>query len=338
MIDLQPTPDQQQIIDAVARVLPERFPLARYRRATRCESWRDIITTDVTELGWLGLGLAEELGGAAGSFTDEILLCRELGRHHAPLPLFAALLGARTAARAGDTALAARIVAGACPVALALRLPALRDDAPLHVLDGGAAELLVGLTGAGIFLLEARHTGDIADLPPMDPSAALDRRRCTAPAAARHQEGSAAWEALLLGSALLVGIAEASRDMAVAYARQREQFGQAIGAFQAIKHLCADSALRAEAAKAHLFYAAILAAEAGPGLASLATGTKITAGEAALQNAATNIQVHGGIGFTAECEAHLYIKRARVLEQLLGGQRLHQAVLGRGTRQTAATT
>lgn len=331
MIDLQPSPDQQQIIDAVARVLPERYPLARYRRATVCETWDAVITPEVVELGWLGLGLPEDAGGSGAGLVDEVLLCRELGRHLAPLPLFAALIAARSAARMGNHALARRIATGQCRAALALRVPALADHLALHAIDGADAELLVGLAGTTLHLLETQATADIENLPPMDPSAAIDRRVCIDASAAAIDSGTLHWETLLLGSALLVGMAEAARDMAVAYAKQREQFGQAIGAFQAIKHLCADAALRAEAAKAHLFHAAILGEQNHPALATHCTAAKITAAEAALQNAAVNIQVHGGMGFTAECEAHLYIKRAQVLEQFLGSQRLHQAALGRGT-------
>jgi len=331
MIDLQPSEDQQQIIDAVARVLPERYPLARYRRATDCEPWDAVITPDVVALGWLGLGLSEDDGGSGAGLIDEALVCREFGRHHAPLPLFAALLGARSAARSGNHALAQRIAAGECRVALALRVPALADGLPLHVIDGDQAELLVGLAGNTLYLLEARATERIETLPPMDPSAAIDRRILRDAGAAATDTGTLHWETLLLGAALLVGMAEETRDMAVAYAKQREQFGQAIGAFQAIKHMCADAALRAEAARAHVFHAGILAAGEHPALAMHCTAAKLSAAEAALQNAAVNIQVHGGMGFTAECEAHLFIKRAQVLEQFLGPQRLHQAALGRGT-------
>jgi alkylation response protein AidB-like acyl-CoA dehydrogenase len=131
----------------------------------------------------------------------------------------------------------------------------------------------------------------------------------------------------LLISAYAVGIAEATRDMAVEYAKTRQQFGKVIGSFQAIKHLCADMAIRAEAAVCQVIFAALVEsephAESGPraGARFHSVAARLVAIEAALQNAAQNIQVHGAIGFTAEAEAHLFIKRAHVLEQLWGNTR-----------------
>jgi alkylation response protein AidB-like acyl-CoA dehydrogenase len=133
---------------------------------------------------------------------------------------------------------------------------------------------------------------------------------------------------------MMAGMAEATRDMAVGYAKLREQFGQAIGAFQAIKHICADAALRAEAATCQLMFAAIETQKQSSLAPMHVTAAKLTAADALLQNAAANIQVHGGIGFTAECDAHLYMKRAHVLEQLLGSQRWHQSVMGKGQQFT----
>jgi alkylation response protein AidB-like acyl-CoA dehydrogenase len=116
-------------------------------------------------------------------------------------------------------------------------------------------------------------------------------------------------------------MAEATRDMAVEYAKTRQQFGKAIGSFQAIKHLCADMAIRAEAAVCQVIFAALVESERRAGARFHSVAARLVAVEAALQNAAQNIQVHGAIGFTAEAEAHLFIKRAHVLEQLWGNTR-----------------
>jgi hypothetical protein len=123
----------------------------------------------------------------------------------------------------------------------------------------------------------------------------------------------------VLTGAFLVGIAAAVCDMAVAYAKGREQFGRPIGAFQAVKHLCADMVVRAETARAAVDVAALCADQPGTGDPDrAAAGAALMAAEAALANAKTCIQVHGGMGYTWEVPAHLYLMRARVLAGSLG--------------------
>ena len=136
----------------------------------------------------------------------------------------------------------------------------------------------------------------------------------------------------ILTAALQVGHAAETLDLAVAYAKEREQFGKPIGSFQAIKHLCADMLVRAEVARAAVHAAACLAdapdvleAEAASaGATPLAwqqravAGAKLLADEAALANGRASIQVHGGMGFTWEVPVHLAYKRARVLATQFG--------------------
>ena len=116
-------------------------------------------------------------------------------------------------------------------------------------------------------------------------------------------------------AAYLVGIAVATRDAAVGHARQREQFGQPIGAFQAIKHQCADMAVRAAAAEAQVRYAAVSFGRSGEDRTQAAAAWLLATG-AALANAKACIQIHGAMGFTAECDVHMFLKRAHVVAAL----------------------
>jgi alkylation response protein AidB-like acyl-CoA dehydrogenase len=122
---------------------------------------------------------------------------------------------------------------------------------------------------------------------------------------------------------MLAGLAEQVRDASAAYAKVRVQFGRPIGSFQAVKHRCADMALRAEAAWAQTEVAALRFAAPGAAAAFDVAAAKVVAVDAAIRNARDNIQNHGGIGFTAEHPAHLFLKRAHVLEQQLGATRAH---------------
>ncbi len=119
----------------------------------------------------------------------------------------------------------------------------------------------------------------------------------------------------LLTAALCVGIAAATLDMAVAYAATREQFGRPVGSFQAVKHICADMLVRTELARVATQAAAVISEDptAGDPIRA-AAGANLLAVEAALENSRKCIQVHGGMGFTWEVPAHLYLMRARVLE------------------------
>jgi alkylation response protein AidB-like acyl-CoA dehydrogenase len=330
MIDMQTTEDQEEIIEAVSLFLIERLPVSRHRKAELGGRMEPGMLKEIAGLGWIGLGVPEETGGHGRTLIDDMLLSREFGRYLAPMSLFASVLAARLAAGAGRTDLAKLFIAGESKVAIAIRCDDPRLADALLIVDAPDAEWVVGLTAESAYLMSCADLPPPELLQPTDASIDLARRN-TIVGATIVSGGKAAFiESLLLGSAVLVGMAEATRDMAVAYAKNREQFGQPIGAFQAIKHMCADMALRSEAAKCLLFFAAIeVEGENSPAPMHVAAA-KVMAADASMLNAYANIQVHGGTGFTVESDAHLYVKRTHVLEQILGPQRWHQSLLGKG--------
>jgi alkylation response protein AidB-like acyl-CoA dehydrogenase len=132
-------------------------------------------------------------------------------------------------------------------------------------------------------------------------------------------DGDAPWvRGQVLVAAMLSGITEATRDASASYAKLRKQFDVAIGSFQAVKHRCAEQAVRAEAATQATTLAA-LSVDAGRDDASLQVASaRLVAGDYAVTNAADNVQNHGGIGYTAEHDAHLFVKRAHALSLTLG--------------------
>jgi alkylation response protein AidB-like acyl-CoA dehydrogenase len=134
-----------------------------------------------------------------------------------------------------------------------------------------------------------------------------------------------------------VGGAQRCLDMAVAYAKVRYQFGRPIGSFQAIKHLCADMLLEVESARSAAYHAAWTAADGGADLPLAASLAKAYCSEAYFHVAASNIQVHGGIGFTWEHDAHLYYRRAQSAEVMLGTPASHRAVAAGLLLQDAAS-
>jgi hypothetical protein len=154
----------------------------------------------------------------------------------------------------------------------------------------------------------------------------------------------------IVTAALQVGHAAETLDLAVAYAKEREQFGKPIGSFQAVKHMCADMLVRAEVARAAVHAAACLAdapdvleAEAdAAGTTPIAwqqraaAGAKLLADEAAITNARVAIQVHGGMGYTWEVPLHLHLKRSRVLATTFGTSGSLSSLLGNAVRPPAA--
>jgi len=150
----------------------------------------------------------------------------------------------------------------------------------------------------------------------------------TLPAGEMIGDAAAAAQMRLEGAALVsgiqLGLAEGALELANAYAKERQQFGRPIGGFQAVKHLLAEMFVKQEAARAGAYNAAAtLDAPEVANVQRAVSSAKITAGESAIRNARTGIQVHGGMGFTWEVLAHYYLKRAWVCENLFGTQDEH---------------
>jgi alkylation response protein AidB-like acyl-CoA dehydrogenase len=326
MVDLLETPEQAQLVDATVAFLGREMPLDRLRQPARdVGRW-----SDMAELGWFGLGLPEESGGIGLGIAEQTLLFRQLGRYVVTPAVLAGVLGARIAADADKPDLAAAIVAGEARVALANAIgPAEigeHVDGRFHLIEGEGATHVVAWDEDCALLLAAEGLGANRTFRPLDDRIAMAEVAISASALAVSRSGLHR-QADILISAMQTGIAEASRDLAVDYAGMREQFGQKIGAFQAIKHRCANMALRAEAALSQTVFAALSEASGAADAAHQSGAARIIAGDAALANAAEAIQIHGGIGFTEECHAQRFLKRAHVLARLGGNARRRKLAL-----------
>jgi alkylation response protein AidB-like acyl-CoA dehydrogenase len=214
------------------------------------------------------------------------------------------------------------------------------DGHKMFVLDGHVADLVIvaARTGEGVTLFAV--DGDAAGLtrtplPTMDQTRKQARLEFSGtPATLIGTEGGAEpglSKTLDLAAVALaaeqVGGAQHVLDASVEYAKTRIQFGRPIGSFQAIKHKCADMLLEVESAKSAAYYAGWAAAEDSDELPVVASLAKSYCSEAYFHAAAENIQIHGGIGFTWEHPAHLYFKRAKSSELLLGDPSYHRELL-----------
>ena len=326
ILDLEPTEPQAMLAASVAGLLGRALPLTRLRDpASHGARAERAIWPQIAELGLFGLGLAEDQGGLGLGAAEEVLAARAFGRVLATPCLLAQMAAPYLAA---DTPGRAALIAGERRACLAWL-----DAGRAILLDRAGAETVVLLAPGAAALLPA---ASLAPQPAEGLDDALDWSVADCVPPPPHSD--AAVRISLLIAAYLTGIAQAARDMAVEYAGTRRQFGQPIGAFQAVKHACADMAVRAAAAEAQLFYAAARFGADDADEAEVAAA-RLLASEAALANASANIQIHGAMGVTAESEAHWLLKRAHVLAYLGSGHRHAESALlapRTGVRETAS--
>jgi alkylation response protein AidB-like acyl-CoA dehydrogenase len=361
------TDEQQQLRAMVRDLAAKRGSSERIREVMLEQGGTDTATwQELAELGLVGLTVSGQHGGADASFVELAIVIEELGRRLVPVPLLSsAVLGATVLQHAGtDDQLAAHlppVAAGTTTLALAHLDPAgrltadpgvtaRRDDGGWvldgragFVIDGLAADVLVtaATTDAGLalFLVPGDAAGlDRSAVPVLDltrPMATVTYGGVRVDEDARLAGGDpiiALHEGLAAGVVALaneqVGGAQQLLEMTTGYARERIQFGRAIGSFQAVKHKLAEALVALEAARSAAMHAArVLAARDRDELRIAAPLAKSLCSEVYEAIAADAIQLHGGIGFTWEHDAHLYFKRAKATKLLLGDPKTHRRLL-----------
>src|ERR1700722_17890972 len=225
-------------------------------------------------------------------------------------------------------------VADGPPPAAPAPVPCVLDGTKVFVVDGHVAQLLLVVArtddGLGLFAVDAAAAGVVRSLlPTLDMTRKLARvelsgvpgQLVSGPGDATAALSRALDLALVALTAAQVGGAQRCLDMAVDYAKIRMQFGRPIGSFQAIKHKCAEMLIEVESAKSAAYHAA---GSAPDELSVAAAIAKAYCSEAYFHVAAETIQVHGGIGFTWEHDAHLYFRRAKSSQLLFGDEHYHR--------------
>ena len=316
-MDLEPNELQVALAAGMRRLCEGRFPIDVVR--AHMESgvldrprWREL-----ADAGVFSLRLPEAADGLGLAMADVGVVFQELGRALVPGPLVA-------------THLAADLIDGA---ATGQTIVGLVEDhgGPIMVEHLANLDVLLILRQDGVSKVDAstvhgRSVGrpldastpltELAELPEGLPIGDVERARMM------RRDGAC------LTAALLVGIAQASTTLATEYAKQRSQFGRPIGSFQAVKHLLADMLARAEVARAAVDSACATIDHPEVGDPDRAVSSaKLLASEAGLQNGKAGIQVHGGMGFTWEVDAQLFLKRSWVLETHFGSVDTHAAAL-----------
>ncbi len=334
-------------------------------RGFDADTWKCI----ASELGWTGVAIPEQYGGAGLGSVELAALLEEMGEALLCAPFLSSVCMAAPALLAGGDCAATREwlpaiaegrtiatlatteangrfdAEGICAVARRSGDDFVLDGEKRFVLDGQSADVLlvaarregsVGADGISLFALPATATGiERHALATMDQTrrlAAVSLRGVRVSAATLVGDEGQGWpvisHALDLAAIALaaeqVGGAQRCLDLAVAYAKERVQFGRLIGSFQAIKHLCADMMTAVESSRSAAYYAACVANEGGAELSGVASLAKAWCSEAYFSCAADALQIHGGVGFTWEYDLHLHLKRARSMESFLGSPTWHR--------------
>jgi alkylation response protein AidB-like acyl-CoA dehydrogenase len=308
-MDFTLSEDEVALRDGVREFCSRRYGEDALRAETPADEslWRDL-----AELGLFSLRLPEPDGSGLG-VAEAALTFEELGRALVPGPL----VGSHLAAGVVDGASEGRAVVAVLDAA----------DDPAVIEHPGLVTHLLVFDGADVRQVAAPAETSAAPLP-TDPLTPVRRLDGALPDGHAVDVANLHLLGVVLTAAYQLGIAESVTDRSVAYAKEREQFGRPIGTFQAVKHMCADMLVRAELAKAAVYAAAVTLDDPEVGDPARAVATaKLLADEAAMLNAKTAIQVHGGMGFTWEVPLHLYLKRAWVLSTTFGTAEEHALAL-----------
>jgi alkylation response protein AidB-like acyl-CoA dehydrogenase len=358
-VDFDFSAEQYGLRDEARRFLEEQCPTSHVREFLDDQtSWSRDLWKRMADVGWPALAFPEKYGGLGQSFLDLVLLLGELGRALAPVPFLSSVVfcgqiilthgseeqrqrfipGIASGERIGALALAEEVQGFE---AESMQIQATQDGSGWrlngekhYVLDAPAADLFVVAagdeSGARWFVVEegARVT----------PLTTYDRSRPIGTvtfdnAPAEALERKSLWPGLGFAiSALcaeMIGTSQKILDMTVEYSKVREQFGRPIGSFQAIKHKCAEMATELEAARSAAFYACWATASGADDAEVAAHIAKSYCSDQLGHLAGEGVQAHGGIAFTWEHDMHLFLKRIKTTQVLLGDAPFHRERIAR---------
>jgi alkylation response protein AidB-like acyl-CoA dehydrogenase len=327
--------DQREIQRTARELLAERARPERVREHAEAGHLDEALWRELCDLGWPGIAIAEAHGGQGLGLVELSILCEELGRTVAPVPLLPTALAAVVIEQAGSEAQRERWLPGLASGELIGALGVARE---------GVAELVVGAPDAQVLVLVqevlvqegglrahayAREEVAIEPIDSIDPTRPAARVSALADAGEPLEDDVQGGldRALVAIASELVGVCERALAMTVAYVKERKQFGVPVGSYQAVSHRCAQMLLDTERARSMTAFAA-WAADADPRrLGEAAAMAKAAASEAGVEVTASAIQAHGGIGFTWEADVHWLYKRALLDSSLLGGAKRQRARL-----------
>lgn len=341
---------QQMLKDTARKFFAGECPIAAVRKSIETETAHDPgLWAKLIEQGFVGVITPEEYGGMGLGNVELVLLMEEAGYALLPGPFFStvALAGAvidacakpeqkkkyLTQVASGQARATIALVEAAGswdPASLQIGVSGSKlTGTKLFVTDAALADFIVVVARDGVFVVEARATGLI-----IKPMKGMDLTRKIYSVEFKNTPAELLGNASGLAKALdvataalcaeMVGGMQRTLELTVAYAKTRKQFGKPIGIFQAVQHDCADMYLETESSRSAAYYAAWALEENTEDAATAVSVAKTYASDAARTVGNRGIQVHGGMGFTWENDLHLYYRRAKASETMLGDAAFHR--------------
>ena len=347
-MELEFTEEQHELRTAVRNVLERECPMSFVREVGEKGTRFDVLWRRMVDLGWPALTIAEDDGGLGLGWVELAVVLEELGRAVAPVPYLSTVTQfAPLVAEAGDAAQRTRFlgavatgeVTGALVTGVQATAAGVLRGTSGYSLDAPSADELAVVADlddgrVGVFVVPASAATTIEAVSPLDSTRPVGRVTFDDVAVDADRvlslDGATAWARARQQSAVGValetlGTCQSIFDVALEHAKTREQFGVPIGSFQAVKHKFADLLVVIEKARATAYFAAACLAEDDDRRELAASMAKAAAGDCQRLVAQEGIQVLGGIGYTWEHDMHLYVKRAKTGEALLGSTHEHRA-------------
>jgi alkylation response protein AidB-like acyl-CoA dehydrogenase len=328
-MDFELTADQEALRDAAGDLLASRSSPEVVRRAVDAAGRPDeALWSAMVDQGWCGIAVAEDAGGIGLGWVEAAVLLEQVGAFVAPAPILGQLVALDLLAA---TEWGPGLIDGSTVAAVTDGLDQVVAFAPI-------ADVVVVADADRVRAIDLAGCRPDPE-PAMDVTRTLGWLRADAVAAAPTTElgGTAEAERLrdvaaVAYSAEVLGISQRLLDLTVEYAKDRMQFGRAIGSFQAVKHRCADMLVDVEGMRSSVYWAAWCVAERHEDASVAASTAKAWCSEAVTRVTSSALQVHGGIGFTWEHDAHLYLKRAHLDAMSFGTAADHRTRLARMLR------
>jgi alkylation response protein AidB-like acyl-CoA dehydrogenase len=348
--------ESQQILkDTARKFFAGESPIAAVRKSMETDTANDAaLWIKLAEQGFTGIIVPEEFGGMGLGKVELVLLMEEAGYALLPGPFFSTVALAGSVIEACGSPEQKKKYLGSIAAGQARSTVALVEAAgswdtenlkinaagnkltgtKLFVTDAAVADFIVVISRDGIFVVDAKAPG--LHIEPMN---GMDLARKiysvefkNTPAEMLGNSGGLAGALNVATAALcaeMTGGMQRALELTVAYAKTRKQFGKPIGIFQAVQHLCADMYLETESSRSATYYTAWALEENTPDAAVSVSVAKMYASDAARNVGNRGIQVHGGMGFTWENDIHLYYRRAKASETMLGDATFHRERIAR---------
>jgi alkylation response protein AidB-like acyl-CoA dehydrogenase len=332
------TDDQQAIKRTAKEMLAARFKPERVRELSEAGEHDEDAWKEMSELGWAGIFIGEDHGGQGLGIVELAILTEELGYALAPVPLLSNAAAGLALQHAGSDEQKERWLPGIASGEARGTLGVIGNGEARLVPDADTAEVIVLLSPDGSGTVVEASSADIEPFDAMDRTRRFARVRADGGEPLEGDAQGALDRAITALAAETVGVAQHAMEMAVEYARDRKQFGRAIGAYQAVSHRCAQMLLEVEGSRSASYYAAWCADSEPDSLPAAASMAKAYSSDAGWRVCGSSLQVHGGIGFTWEHDLHFYLKRARTNGTLYGSAKEHRERIAELTLEPATAS